>query len=306
MTPEELLSQVLNAADHERSAAIRLAVSTWRCAGRPTGLEQLLQGLVSHSLPDATREDIKLVASLFSDEEVEHFLRTLTSRTPSVDALLQGRAPHAFLSLIADIRDGVIAPMGWWPTDQCALLSALHLAEAVVPEPFPSPAVAQWSYLFIGASPHPHRLVNTRTMFRRSSDADSEFAEFAFSSPHLSPSDRAVILSLMHPLSALKVRHLLPASEFDSWLHQRLAQGSNRDILDCLATDLGPLVVATSDRALRMALGSSLAPIKDLGLTRLAELVGPQDVLVAEAILRESGVTLDELPELVAACRRNP
>jgi hypothetical protein len=64
--------------------------------------------------------------------------------------------------------------------------------------------------------------------------------------------------------------------------------------------------VATSDRALRMALGSSLAPIKDLGLTRLAELVGPQDVLVAEAILRESGVTLDELPELVAACRRNP
>lgn len=306
MTPQEHLEQVLNAAPHERSAAIHLATSSWRSFGVPDGIHDLLRELVSHSLAGATRDDVRLVGALLPDAEVEMFMRTLTSRTPAVDALLQDRDPHHFLNLIADIRDRVVSPMGWWPTDQCALLSALHLAEASVPEPFPAPTAAQWCYLFIGASPNPRRLVSTRTMFRRSSDAGAQFVEFAFSNPHLLEEDRATLLGLMHPQSVLRVRHLLTSDQFSNWISQRALLGSDHDILDCLVTELGPLLINVSDRALRVSLASSLPSVKKLGLQRLADLVGPSGAPVAEAILRESGVSVCDLPGLVAACRRNP
>ncbi len=305
MTPDELLEQIRSANTHERSTALRIAVPVWREQGLPAGFEDLMRDMVSNALPGLSRPDIHHAGSLWSDVEAERFVRKFIARTHALETLLIDRDPAAFLSLIADIRDSAITPMAWWPADVSPLLSALHVADSPSPELLAGLLTSASIFLFIGASRTPGKFIPVRTITRHRNDPGVPFAEFALSNPYLSPTDREFLLQMMHPTTVAAAREAVSAEEFDHWLLSRLNTGTEADVLALLASELGRTAVAASDRALRIALTSSLASIRELGLWRLEQLLEPADVTLGQAVYLANDVPSTELTALVAACRRN-
>jgi len=309
MRPADHLRTIYAAQPHERPAAMRSAVAAWAATHLPRGADQLVKDVALNNIDGLSRHDIRGIAPLFDDARALRVLKALPSRTLHIDALIEQRDPEAFLGLIADLRDGVAGPMGWWPTDVSPLLTALHLAQAPDVVAMPSVAKSDSMFLFIGASAAPHRLIPVRTLTRHRRDPHVRFARFALENPHLGATDRDILLSLMHPAVVADVYAVTTSDRapFDNWLDLQLTYGSDTDLLNCLATDtFGAAAVAQSPRALRLALGSSLPYVRNLALAEISTVVPKSDVNLAAALLAANSVPLHDVAALVAACRRKP
>jgi hypothetical protein len=309
MTPAEHLRAVCDAPAHERPAALRIAADHWASSYVPHDIDAFITAIATNSFPGLSRHDLSVIAPLIDDQHAVKIVRSLTTRAPAIDALLDHRDPEAFLALIADLRDGVTAPRGWWPADASPLLTALHLSQVPDVVPVPPLTKSDWVFLFIGASPAPHRLIPVRTITRHRRDPNLRFAKFALENPHLAVADREILLSLMHPavVAGVAADTVLSSSTFSEWLDGHLVHGTDTDVINCLATtQFATTAVASSPRALRLSLMSTLPSIRRFGLAHLATIVTPEDIPLAAALIAANTAPLDDIADLVAACRRKP
>jgi hypothetical protein len=303
MNSNEFVPLIRNAAQHERPEALRQAVKHWREHGTPDGFEQLLVDMLSYNIDGFTRAEIRLVGSLLDDDAALSFLRTLPARCTGAASIISHRDPEPFLEFISDLRDGVLPNVGLWPGEDSPLVAALELASspmAIVQGEF---LRSDWMFLFIGAAREPSRFIPARTLTKHRHDPNVRFANFALSNPRLSTADTQTLLTLLHPHTVAACRDAIPSEVFDAWLAHRLEHGSATDVLDLLASPLA-LTVLEAPRALRLAALSSLPSIKASAEQRLAQLVPPQDVPLAMALLVAGDVEIHDLAAIVAACRR--
>ena len=306
---DDCLRMVRDAQPHERSAALRMAIDVWSKTHMPAGVDQLVRDICAHIVPGLNRNDVRTLASAFSDQHVESILRSLPYRSVAADAMLENRDPEPFLSFIADLRDDRIHACGWWHTDVSPLQTALYLAQAPEVVVLPNISNTEWLFLFIGASRSPHRLVPTRVLLRHRHDPNTRFAAFALENPHLSSLDAAALLNLLHPATIAQVfkTTTLPKDIFLTWLDEFLAVGTDEDLINCLSTpEFGHLSLERSPRALQLALSSSIPDINAAAVQALSDLVSHTNVPLAAALAKANTLALADIPNLVTACLRKP